>query len=459
MCEQPLRPVREGQERSIVQAPIDVAPEIEVDREKHRHACPNCNARVDDDARVCPMCGTDLHLAAFEQATAEVAAPLEAPTATEAEAEEEAEKRVCPNCGAPVARTAKQCTVCGAEVPEIEEEPTPVGVPLYRRLAQNAWLWIAIGVTIVVITTGSVVWANRPELPPTRTPTYTPAPPTSTFTPTVTNTPTSTSTPTQTATPTSTSTSTPTSTPTPTPTPVIHVVQQGDVLVGIARQYAVTLRELLAANDINEAHVLHPGDELIIPASGQFPTPTGPPSQIVHVVQQGDRLSDIAERYNVTEARIREANELEMNAQIRPGDRLIIPLNPTPVPTSRPTPTSTPTPGPPYPAPQLLYPAEEAVFEGENTTVMLQWASVGILADDEWYALHLRYLGERTDGPVEITVHTRITSWRVPAEWYPGKEATQNRFEWQVEVVRAKEAAESPKIVSERGYVRHFAWE
>ena len=29
-----------------------------------------------------------------------------------------------------------------------------------------------------------------------------------------------------------------------------------------------TLRELLAANDISEAHILHPGDELIIPASG-----------------------------------------------------------------------------------------------------------------------------------------------------------------------------------------------
>jgi LysM repeat protein len=238
-------------------------------------------------------------------------------------------------------------------------------------------------------------------------------------------------------------------------------VVQGDVLVGIARQYAVTLRELLAANNINEAHILHPGDELIIPASGQFPTSTPLPSQIVHVVQQGDHLNDLAERYNVTATRIREVNGLDPDDPIRPGDRLYIPLGSTPVPTSMPmpTPTSTPTPGPMYPAPQLLYPAEDAVFKGQETTVMLQWASVGILSDDEWYALHMRYLGERTDDkPVETTVFTHITSWRVPADWYPGQGATQNRFQWKVEVVRVVEQVESPEVISASGYVRHFVW-
>jgi LysM repeat protein/RNA polymerase subunit RPABC4/transcription elongation factor Spt4 len=459
MCEQPLRPGRKQRESTVAEAPIAVAAEIEVDREKSRRTCPTCNARVDDDAQVCPMCGTDLDLAAFEQATAEVAAPQEPPVAAEPEAEEEAEKRLCPNCGAPVARTAKQCTVCGAEVPEIEEEQAPVEPSLLRRLIQNAWLWISIGLAIVIIATGGVVWTTRPEPPPTPTSTHTPAPPTSTFTPTVTNTPTATSTPTKTSTPTSTSTSTPTSTPTPTPTPVIHVVQRGEVLVGIARQYAVTLRELLQANSINEAHILHPGDELIIPASGQIPTSTALPAHVVHVVQQGDRLSDIAERYNVTAARIREMNELGADDPIQAGDRLIIPLRPTPVPTSVPTLTPTPTPGPAYPAPLLLYPAEEAVFKGVESTVTLQWASVGILADDEWYALHLRYLGERTDKPVETTVHTRITSWRVPAEWYPGRGAAQNRFQWKVEVVRMDEQGKALGAISEQGYVRHFAWE
>lgn len=405
------------------------------------------------------MCGTDLDLAAFEQATEEAAPATEATEETAPEVEQVDERRICANCGAPVARTAKRCTICGAEVPE-PEEPQEEPVPLWRQRLQSTWLWITVGVVLIVVLTGGMLWANQPEPPPTRTPTYTLAPPTATSTPTVTNTPTPTRTSTPTYTPTPTSTHLPTSTPTPTPTPIVHVVQPGEVLLQIARAYAVTLRELLAANDITEAHVLHPGDELIIPSSGQLRTATPLPAQVVHVVQQGDRLSDLAERYNVSANRIRAINELESGDSLRPGDRLVVPLVPTTAPTALPTHTPTPTPGPRYPAPQLLYPPDDATFEGQETTVMLQWTSVGILNEDEWYALHVRYLGERADGqPAETEVHTRITSWRLPTEWYPGEQAEQKRFEWKVEVVQQTDAETPPTVISTSGFVRHFAWD
>jgi LysM repeat protein len=405
------------------------------------------------------MCGTDLHRAAFEEAAAEVVTSHDAaPEAgTEAGAADD-EKRVCANCGAPVARSARQCTVCGAEiVEEIEIEAAPIPRPL--RWARNVWLWVIVCLVVVVVVTGRVLWVNRPTPAPTRTPTHTAVPPTATSTSTATHTPTATSTATLTPTLTPTSTSTPTHTPTPTPTPIIHVVQAGEVLLYIARTYAVTLRELLAANDITEAHILHPGDELIIPSSGQLPTPTALPSQIVHVVQAGDRLKDLAERYNVPQERILEANDLEPGAAIRPGQELIIPLQPTPTPTALPTLTPTPTPGPAYAAPLLLYPVDDAIFEGKESTVMLQWASVGMLSEDEWYALHLDYLGERADDrPDEIVVLMRVTSWRVPAEWYPGTEAKQDRFRWKVEVIRVVQEGTPPEVISESGSVRHFTW-
>jgi LysM repeat protein/ribosomal protein L40E len=410
------------------------------------------------------MCGTDLNRAAFEQAAAEAAAEVGAETVPEAPVEaketpeEGGERRICSNCGAPISRTAKHCTVCGAEVLDQEEPAQPL--PRWRQWLRNTWLWASVGMVLLVVITGGLLWTTRPEPVPTKTPTHTPAPPTSTFTPTVTSTPTLTPTPTNTATPTSTATSTPTNTPTPTPTPIVHIVQPGEVLLQIARSYAVTLRELLAANELVEADVLHPGDRLIIPSSGQLPTPTPMPSQIAHVVQPGDSLKDLAERYNVTVASILAANEMDADAVISAGDVLVIPLEPLPTaPSLLPTPTPTATPGPQYAAPQMLYPPDGATIEGQETVIAIQWASVGILDENEWYAVYLRYLGERSGGePSEITVHTRLTAWRLPAEWYPGQGNELSRFEWKVEVVRIAPGTETEELISKPSHVRRFDW-
>ncbi len=75
-----------------------------------------------------------------------------------------------------------------------------------------------------------------------------------------------------------------TATPTLAPTPVIHVVQQGETLQGIAFDYGVGLGALQAANDINSPQFLQVGQELIIPVKREetqdaspgllLPTPT-----------------------------------------------------------------------------------------------------------------------------------------------------------------------------------------
>jgi LysM repeat protein len=248
-------------------------------------------------------------------------------------------------------------------------------------------------------------------------------------------------------------------TPTPTATPIVYVVQKGDVLLDIALTYKVTLKELLEANEITEAHILHPGEELIIPTSAQMPTATEPPSEVTHVVQQGEQMSDIAKRYNVSESRIRAANELDPDEPIRAGDELLIPLPVSEEATSEPTLIPTPTPGPRYPAPQLLYPTDDQTFWGTDTAVVLQWTSVGILGEDEWYEVHFRYLGERPDNePDEAILRTHVTSWRVPEEWYPGEGAAQDRFEWKVEVVQAAGEDAPSEIISTSGFVRRFRW-
>lgn len=81
----------------------------------------------------------------------------------------------------------------------------------------------------------------------------------------------------------------PTATPTPTPTPIIYIVQAGDNLLGIARQYGVTVEALQEANAITDPRLLQIGQELVIPreeeglANQPTPTPTPLPFQISNV--------------------------------------------------------------------------------------------------------------------------------------------------------------------------------
>ncbi|HJW83338.1 MAG TPA: FxLYD domain-containing protein [Anaerolineae bacterium] len=65
----------------------------------------------------------------------------------------------------------------------------------------------------------------------------------------------------------------PTFTPAPTPTPVIHIVQPGETLIDIANRYNVTLDALQAANGVLRPETLQIGQALIIPIGSGQPVP------------------------------------------------------------------------------------------------------------------------------------------------------------------------------------------
>lgn len=257
--------------------------------------------------------------------------------------------------------------------------------------------------------------------------------------------PTETLTPTLTATASLTPTALPptaTHTPLPTPTPIEYVVKLGDNCGGIALAFGVSIQSIVAENPALSADCrnIFEGQRLMIP----HPTPTAtalPTSTLTeseatfaaceiaeYVVKENDTLGAIAANYQVSKEAIAEWNGL-VNDFVRFDQVLKIPLCKR---LGTPEPTSTPTPPPPYAAPNLLLPADGAVFTLADDTVPLQWALVGTLRDNEAYAVTIENLTEGQGlKEVEYVNDTRLL---VPTSYRPTSPA--NVFRWTVVTVR-----------------------
>jgi len=108
------------------------------------------------------------------------------------------------------------------------------------------------------------------------------------------------------------------------------------------------------------------------------------------------------------------------------------PTSPPPTATHTPAPTSTPTP--PFSTPRLLGPENEAEFYGGGSQIKLSWEPAGMLAEDEWYALSLRFLA---GGVTHYGgTWTKETSWIVPCELHSRAGQFERAFQWDVTVMK-----------------------
>jgi LysM repeat protein len=113
--------------------------------------------------------------------------------------------------------------------------------------------------------------------------------------------------------------------PQPTTEPgVTYVVQTGDTLFKIAERFSVPAQNIAQANGITDASLIYIGQVLVIP--GAIIPPTLAPSQgTTYVVQPGDTLYRIAVRNGMTVAELAAANGITNTSVIFTGQTLIIP--------------------------------------------------------------------------------------------------------------------------------------
>lgn len=105
-----------------------------------------------------------------------------------------------------------------------------------------------------------------------------------------------------------------------------YVVSRGDSLSLIAQRNNISLSQLRSANNLR-SDTIQVGQKLRIPGSGPALIAVSAPPQVSeHTIARGETLSGIAQRYSISLARLREANQLR-NDTIRVGQVLVIPAS------------------------------------------------------------------------------------------------------------------------------------
>lgn len=207
----------------------------------------------------------------------------------------------------------------------------------------------------------------------------------------------------------------------------VHEVKTGQSLWSIAVAYGVTIKEILAWNNLPAGYVLWPGDKLTIagPESRALvtPTPRGNVSvaapdadgSIVHEVQAYQYLYTIAKAYGVSVDSILTLNYLDVNWPLSIGQKLVI---------RGPDQTPTPTALPLTPLQRLTPDAEGKYYHTVVEGQALEWIAnlYGVSLADlmAWNFLNpssIIYPGERL--LLQVTPPATITSTPAPATKTP----------------------------------------
>jgi LysM repeat protein len=106
--------------------------------------------------------------------------------------------------------------------------------------------------------------------------------------------------------------------PTPTPGPLrpaVHVVESGDTILKLADRYGLRPESLLWANDLADPDLIVVGQKLVIP----------PTDGLIYVVETGDSLRGIVDRYALDMLQVATANAISDPDQIHVGSELVLP--------------------------------------------------------------------------------------------------------------------------------------
>ena len=117
----------------------------------------------------------------------------------------------------------------------------------------------------------------------------------------------------------------------------VHEVTAGQSLYSIAKQYDITVEDLLEWNGLRKNEPINPGQRLMVVAPFEMSTtdeyvesPVAPASgnERKHVVEPDDTYYSISRKYGIDIGEVLERNQLNVDMPIKPGQELVIPSVP-----------------------------------------------------------------------------------------------------------------------------------
>jgi murein DD-endopeptidase MepM/ murein hydrolase activator NlpD len=166
----------------------------------------------------------------------------------------------------------------------------------------------------------------------------------------------------------------------------VHVVERGETLFSIAGRYGVTVDAVTHANAVSDPRKIYVGQRLIIPSGS---TSIGPTETAPYVLEAGDTLASIAQRYGTTWHALAQLNDLLAPNTVVAGQVIKVP------------------------APHK--PSDETGTPKVGGSPVQSGATYVVREDDTWFRIALRY----DVPPWALANANRVTN---PALIYPGQE-------------------------------------
>ena len=120
------------------------------------------------------------------------------------------------------------------------------------------------------------------------------------------------------------------------PRPLTYVVQSGDTLGVLAERWRTSVEAISGVNGIADPNLIYIGQPLRVPRGAAA---ARPPQPTLYTVQPGDTLSAIAEHFDVGAGAVAELNGIANPNLLRVGQELRIPRGGAALPPAPPQPT------------------------------------------------------------------------------------------------------------------------
>ena len=104
----------------------------------------------------------------------------------------------------------------------------------------------------------------------------------------------------------------------------IHIVKSGDTISSISKFYSINKDLIIKLNNLKDENYIFVGQNLIISESSENLTKQSDLINNYHIVQTGENLTEISNKYNLKVIDLLEINDLNNPDSIKVGQKLII---------------------------------------------------------------------------------------------------------------------------------------